>query len=88
MSTIPTMNSTNCYHVGLLATLKRDGTYTAVFQYRRTIDELDCEILWYAGFRNRTKAEARRRLEGTREKVLADLNRTYPKKQFTNVRID
>ena len=70
------------YHVGLLARGK-----TAVFQYRQTKDELNCEILSYQGKRQTTKKAAQARLRKLKFKVLEVLNAYYPGR-FTNVEID
>ena len=69
------------YHVGLLQ-VKR----VAVFQFCRSVDELDCEILEYLGERETTKRVARARLAATKEKVLSQLGRDYPHR-FDNVRV-
>lgn len=75
------------YHVGLFAKRSRKGTL-AIFQFRRTVDELDCEILEYLGERSTTKEAARQRLADTKSHVLEQLNREYPRKNFQDVRID
>ena len=74
---------TSIYHVGLLKVGR-----TAVFQYRRSVDNLDCEILQYFGERETTKAGARARLKETRAAVLALVRRDYPTKRFDYVRVD
>ena len=73
---------TPVYHVGLLQVGR-----AAVFQYRRSVDFLDCEILKYFGTRETTKTTARKRLKETRSAVLAQLRADYPNR-FDSVRID
>jgi hypothetical protein len=71
------------YHVGLLAV----GD-TAVFEFRRCIDFLNCEILKYLGVRETTKRAARERLKATKATALAELQREYPARGFKYIRID
>ena len=71
------------YHVGLAI----EGR-TAVFQFRRCIDYLSCELYEYLGERLTTKAAARERLQPMRDKVLADLRAQYPNKDLRRIRID
>ena len=70
------------YHVGLA----QQGT-KAVFQYRRDIDFLSCEILRYYGQRQTTKAAAIARLRETKAAVLASLQTEYPGR-FSSVAVD
>lgn len=71
------------YHVGL----RVDGN-TAVFEYRRCIDFLSCEILKYFGTRETTKTAVKERLKTNRAAVLACLRRDYPERNFTRIVID
>jgi len=71
------------YHVGL-----RVDKNTALFEFRRNIDYLSCEILEYFGEREGTKKGARERLKVCKAKVLADLQSRYPKYGFRRVAID
>lgn len=68
------------YHVGLLA-----AGDTAVFQFCRSKDHLDCEILEYLGERMTTKAAAARRIRTDRPRILAQLQHDYPRKNFARV---
>ena len=70
------------YHVGL----RQEGK-TAVFEFRRCIDYLSCEILEYLGERETTKAAAKLRLKQTYLSVLAQLHHDYPNR-FTRVVVD
>ena len=74
---------TKKYHVGLLR-----RNQTAVFQFRSTVDELDCEILKYFGVRETTKAAARQRLNANRDRALAQVQQSFPAKGFNHVTID
>ena len=74
---------TRIYHVGLLAKGR-----TAHFQFRQSVDFLDCEILTYYGTRETTKKQARERLAETFNKVLTTVRRAYPKYDFCNVTMD
>lgn len=71
------------YHVGLLA-----SGHKAVFQYRRSVDYLSCEILEYYGTRESTKTSARARLAECKAVILASLNDRYPGRNFTTVIVD
>lgn len=71
------------YHVGLLQHGRK-----AIFQYRRSVDFLDCEILEYYGERASTKKAARERLRECRQSVLDGLNARYPGRNFRCVVVD
>jgi hypothetical protein len=75
------------WHVGLLQVNR-----TAVLQFRRTVDELSCDILFYYGTRETFKWEAKERLKALRLEILAKLNQKFPgpntSRTFTKVRID
>lgn len=71
------------YHVGIHAS----GT-TAVFQYRRCIDFLSCEILEYLGERATTKAAVKARLKEGYAGILKELNDKHPGRNFTRIVID
>lgn len=79
--------SQQTYHVGLLAVKTANG-HKAIFQFRKCIDFLDCEILEYLGERVQSKAEARRKAAEARPLILASLNRQFPRKHFTSIVID
>jgi len=75
---------TPIYHVGLLVV-----GHTAVFQYRRCVDFLSCEILKYYGKRETTKALARGLLQlGGQVTPLMQLNKDFPGRNFTKIVID
>ena len=76
-------NSMSIYHVGLL-----QHRNTAVFQFRRSVDELSCEILQYFGERQTTKADARKRLAETKAQALAQVQADYPHRGFKSIRLD
>lgn len=61
---------------------------TAVFQVRRSIDNLDPEIIEYLGERETTKAAARRKLRDEQASVLAGLQKRYPHRGIRNVTIE
>lgn len=72
------------YHVGLLAL-----SNTAVFQFRKSVDNLSCEILEYFGEHLTTKVAAKSRLTPSKKvAVLVDLNSRYPGRNFNRVSID
>ena len=75
--------TTPIYHVGLVA-----RGHTAVFQYRKSVDNLSCEILHYYGTRQTTKKVVRAVLKATKAETLTTLNTLYPDKGFTRVIID
>lgn len=74
------------YHVGWY--VHRGRKNTAVFQFRRNIDDLNCEIVEYLGAIETTKADARRRLDDYIALVLPQLREAYPKYNLQNVTID
>jgi hypothetical protein len=77
------------YHIGLLARRHNDtGKYTAVFQFKDSIDNISCEILEYCGQRETTKVEAKARLRTTKPAVLEALRNKYPGKDFQNVVVE
>jgi hypothetical protein len=61
---------------------------TAVFQFSRTLDGLDCEIAEYRGPRATTIRAARERLRHLKAAVLDDLRRSYPRRNLRSVRIE
>lgn len=71
------------YHVGLYLT----SGGTAVYQFKKKIDFLNCEILEYLGIWDTTKKEARGRLRKSRLLALAELWDKYPHKTIKRVRI-
>ena len=71
------------YHVGLLQRGR-----TAVFQYRRSVDFLDCEILKYYGERVTSKAAARARLRADLKTAIGALRSSFPERDFRRVVID
>jgi hypothetical protein len=77
------MNNAPIYHTGIRA----DG-HTAVFEYRRDVDFLSCELLRYTGRRQTTKKAARERAKANKEKVLEALNKEFPGRNFTRLVID
>jgi len=77
------MKKTMIYHVGLLQRGR-----TAVFQFRRSVDFLDCEILDYAGERETTKAAARARLRAEWPAVLRQLRAEWPERDFRRIVVD
>lgn len=75
------------YHVGLLSLETKRGR-VAILQYRRTVDELDCEILQYLGTVSTTKKEVRAIMTGTvKTAILGYLNKEHPRKRFVDIAI-
>ena len=62
--------------------------HTAVFQFRRCIDDLNCEIVEYLGLRETTKAAARERLRGQFGATLEALREAHPKYNLQNIVIE
>jgi hypothetical protein len=77
------MKNNKTYHVGLVVNKNK-----AILQFRRTIDELSCEILEYYGEYVTTKKEAKERLQFSRIRCLKQLNEEFPNRNFVEVRID
>lgn len=77
------MNDAPIYHTGLLAQGR-----TAVFQFRRSVDFLSCELLEYYGKRQTTKKAARERLMARKEQALAELNTRHPGRNFRRIVVD
>ena len=71
------------YFVGLT-----HSGHTAIFQYRRCVDFLDCELIKFYGLQEITKAEARRELGEHKREILTTLRAKYPKYNFQYVVID
>lgn len=71
------------YHVGLLVQRGR-----AVFQFRRCVDFLDCEIMEYLGVREQTKAAAKGQLRRNYGRILSGLQSRYPDKAIGFVTVD
>lgn len=71
------------YHTGIRAQGR-----TAVFEYRRNIDFLSCELLAYTGRRQTTKKAARERAKANKVAALAQLNKDFPGRNFNRIVID
>jgi len=74
---------TPIYHTGLVAV-----GHTAVFQFRRCVDFLSCDLLKYTGLRYTTKKAARERQKIYGAKALEQLNAEFPGRNFTRIVID
>lgn len=81
------MKNVPVYHVGL-SVRRRVKSCVAVVEYRASIDHLSCEILRYFGKRQTTKAAVRKSVNAEKASVLAQLNKDFPGRNFTNVIID
>ena len=71
------------YHTGILARGR-----TAVFQLRRCVEFLSCELLEYTGLRQNTKKAARERMREHGTAALAQLNAKYPGRNFARIVVD